>query len=110
MAFPAAPPRSEPGSGSRLPSGRWAAAERMVSWVSGSLVIGGPLRGRSGTIPRLLPPRAARLRQSEQRSVAGDHQVGNDAVRAWWRRCLRARVGSFAQALRPRRPGSLPSV
>ena len=26
----AAPPRSEPGSGSTLPSARWAAAERMI--------------------------------------------------------------------------------
>jgi hypothetical protein len=36
----AAPPRSEPGSGSTLPSARCAAAERMIDWVSESLDIG----------------------------------------------------------------------
>ena len=35
--LPAAPPRSEPGSGSKLPSARWAAAERMMDRVSESL-------------------------------------------------------------------------
>ena len=56
----AAPPRSEPGSGSRLPSARWAAAESMIAWVSESLVIGSSLRLRgSGTIPDPLRPRAA---------------------------------------------------
>ena len=58
--FAAAPPRSEPGSGSRLPSARWAAAQRTIAWVSESLDIGvGSGLRRDQDHPGPLPPRAA---------------------------------------------------
>ena len=54
----AAPPRSEPGSGRTLRSSRCAAALRIRSWVSESLVMGwSPVSAPDH--PGLLPPRAA---------------------------------------------------
>ncbi len=69
----AAPPRSEPGSGSTLPSARCAAAERMIDWVSESLVIGSSLRceGRDHPDPATTPSRASRGSAAEPEGRRG---------------------------------------
>ena len=72
----AAPPRSEPGSGRTLPSDRWAAAERMTTCVSESLVIGWSLRceGRDHPDPATTPSRGPE--GSAAREGEGPRSVG----------------------------------
>ena len=77
----AAPPRSEPGSGSRLPSARCAAAESMIAWVSESLVIGSSLRceARDHPDPATTPSRAS----ADAAAAEGDRQLQLGEDRKW---------------------------